>query len=254
MWLPRGCLEDARTLAEAVSNISSEAGRSGIEIVVADERAAGTPVELAFTATLRPEQEAALETVLAHDTGVLVAPPGFGKTVTAAAITTARVTSTLVLVHRKDLQRQWRTRLMTFLGLGPKAIGVLGGGKATLIGQLDVAVVQALVRHDDPGALVAGYGQVIVDECHHEEASSIGARHQTERRRAGRLGNHMRAVFAKATAVKGSPCGKRRLANTYESRASSFVRRASALSRSVVAARRSSACAVVVPRAVASST
>ena len=175
VWLPRGCLEDARTLVAAVSNTASAAGRSGIEIVVADERAVGTPIELAFAGTLRPEQETALETVLAHDTGVLVAPPGFGKTVTAAAVIAARATSTLVLVHRKDLLRQWRAQLATFLGLGPKAIGVLGGGKATLTGRVDVAVVQALVRHDDPGALVAGYGQVIIDECHHAGAQSIDA-------------------------------------------------------------------------------
>ena len=175
VWLPRGCLEDARTLVETVSGGSSETARPRVELVVADERSPGTPVEHVFTGTLRPEQESARETVLAHDTGVLVAPPGFGKTVTAAAIIATRGTSTLVLVHRKDLLRQWRARLATFLGLVPKAIGVFGGGKATLTGRVDVAVVQALARHEDPGALVADYGQVIVDECHHAGAASIDA-------------------------------------------------------------------------------
>src|SRR5205823_4355429 len=41
-------------------------------------------------------------------------------------------------------------------------------------GRLDVAMIQSLVRKDSVADLVAGYGQVIVDECHHLPAVQFG--------------------------------------------------------------------------------
>src|SRR5262249_33101338 len=40
-------------------------------------------------------------------------------------------------------------------------------------GHLDVAMVQSLVRGDEVDDLVAHYGHVIVDECHHVPAVSV---------------------------------------------------------------------------------
>jgi superfamily II DNA or RNA helicase len=46
--------------------------------------------------------------MLAHDTGVLAATTGFGKTVIAAWLIARRGTNTLVLVHRRQLlDRRW---------------------------------------------------------------------------------------------------------------------------------------------------
>ena len=93
-------------------------------LAIDDERGVGTPIDVVFTGTLRTDKDAALRAALSHETGVLVAPPGFGKTVTVIA---ARATSALVLVHRMDMLRQWRDRLTACLGLDPKAVGVLSG-------------------------------------------------------------------------------------------------------------------------------
>ena len=49
-------------------------------------------------------------------------------------------------------------------------IGQLGGGKSSLNGIIDIAIMQSLVNEDDVKALVRDYGQIIVDECHHVSA------------------------------------------------------------------------------------
>jgi superfamily II DNA or RNA helicase len=68
---------------------------------------------------------------------------------------------------------QWRERLALFLGLSGKEIGQIGGGKTTKTGCLDVAVIQSLIRKGEVKDIVAEYGQVIVDECHHVSAFSF---------------------------------------------------------------------------------
>ncbi len=161
--LPRGCLEPVQTLL----------GEQGIGWDLVDECQNGSPLELSFTGQLRADQEAAVEAMLRHDIGVLQAPTAFGKTVVAAAILARRGVNTVVLVHRAELQRQWQERLQTFLNAPPEAIGSIGGGKAKPTGRVDIAVMQSLVRKGEVNPVVQGYGQVIVDECHHIAAASF---------------------------------------------------------------------------------
>lgn len=51
--------------------------------------------------------------------------------------------------------------------------GQLGGGRTKLRGTVDVISLQTLTRRDDIGALTAGYGLVIADECHHVPAAAF---------------------------------------------------------------------------------
>ncbi|MBM5792174.1 MAG: DEAD/DEAH box helicase [Cyanobacteria bacterium M_surface_7_m2_037] len=163
--LPRGCLEPVQTLLQ----------EQGISFDLVDERQHGSPLELVFTGQLRDDQETAVDAMLRHDIGVLQAPTAFGKTVVAAAILARRRVNSLVLVHRAELLRQWQERLQAFLDVAPEAIGCIGGGKAKPTGQLDIAVMQSLVRKGEVNPVVQGYGQVIVDECHHIAAASFEA-------------------------------------------------------------------------------
>jgi len=53
------------------------------------------------------------------------------------------------------------------------AIGMIGGGRRKPKGQVDVALIQSLVRHGEVTDLVADYGHLVVDECHHLSAASF---------------------------------------------------------------------------------
>jgi superfamily II DNA or RNA helicase/very-short-patch-repair endonuclease len=122
---------------------------------------------------LRPDQQVAAKAMLEHDTGVLAATTAFGKTVLAAWLIAQRRVNTLVLVHRQQLLEQWIERLSAFLGMSPKTIGRIGGGKRKITGALDVALMQSLARKGVVDDLVADYGHLVVDECHHLSAHSF---------------------------------------------------------------------------------
>lgn len=103
-------------------------------------------------------------------TGVLSAPSAFGKTVVGARLIAERQVNTLVLVHRKQLLDQWRASLSAFLGMDEQSVGQIAGGKNRPTGLIDVAMLQSLQRKGVVADIVADYGQVIVDECHHVSA------------------------------------------------------------------------------------
>lgn len=163
--LPRGCLE------EIVDLVSSHGAVADLE----DHRELGTPLPagVSFQGELRRPQSKAFDALVACDNGVLAATTAFGKTVVAAALIAHRARSTLILVHRRELLNQWVERLRSFLSVDPRQIGVIGGGKRKPTGIIDVALIQSLVRKGEVTDLVAGYGHLIVDECHHLSATSF---------------------------------------------------------------------------------
>lgn len=94
-----------------------------------------------------------------------------------------RKTNTLILVHTQNLMTQWQKALSQFLMLNINMlektkgrrkqnlpIGVIGAGKNTLNGVVDVAVMQSLVTGGEVKEFVRDYGMIIVDECHHVSA------------------------------------------------------------------------------------
>lgn len=159
--LPRGVLPAVESLVR----------KAGGKIEIEDKRPITNDCEFDFHGELSAGQKIAVDAMLEHDDGVLLAPPGAGKTVMGCAVIARRNVSTLILVHRKPLREQWRSRLQQFLGLEKDEIGVLGDeSKGVVIG-----MVQTLAKSPCPEALFAPFSQVIIDECHHVPAASFEA-------------------------------------------------------------------------------
>jgi len=158
--LPRGCLAEVTEFLEGLK----------VKVVVHDERNAGARIDAVFHGSLRQAQEDAVAKVLQHDDGLICAPTAFGKTAVASWLIAKRGVNALVIVHRQQLLDQWRQRLAMFLNMPIAQIGQVGGGKTKRTGVIDVSLIQSLHREMEVKEFVAGYGHVVVDECHHLSA------------------------------------------------------------------------------------
>ena len=161
--LPRGCMEKIKEICE----------KSNVKLIIKDKREQGTEVDYKFNGKLNRKQEKAKNDLISHETGVLCATTGFGKTVIGAKIISELKTNTLVIVNRNNLLDQWKERLSYFLDINKKEIGQCGASKEILNGKLDVASFQSLFKKDNLEELIKNYGLVIVDECHHVAAFSF---------------------------------------------------------------------------------
>lgn len=171
--LPRGCEEALCDLLDKYQT----------EYKFVDKTNYGMKISVEFNGELRDEQMPAAEAMLQHNIGVLSATTAFGKTVIASYLIGERKTNTLILVHTQSLMTQWQKALSQFLKFNIKTpekakgrrkqnspIGVIGAGKNTLNGVVDIAVMQSLIAGDEIKTLVRDYGMIIVDECHHVSA------------------------------------------------------------------------------------
>jgi superfamily II DNA or RNA helicase len=163
LLLPRGVLDGAVRILRS----------AGADVSVLDERGRLKRMRVEFSGTLTHDQKDAVQALGRYEFGVLVAPPGAGKTVVACALLALRKTPTLILVHRQPLVEQWRSRLTEFLNVTDEEIGSVSGTKKRATGKVDIAMLQTLGRAHGLGEVLPHYGQVIVDECHHIPALSF---------------------------------------------------------------------------------
>jgi len=163
--LPRGCLDDVAGLLNELN----------IQVIIQDKQFSGEKIDIKFNGRLYPEQKKAAKTLLKHNYGILAATTAFGKTVIAGYIMAKRQVNTLVLVHRRQLQEQWKARIEQFLNIDRKQIGQIGTGKHKPTGKIDIAIIQSLSKKGKVNDIVANYGNLIIDECHHISAPSFEA-------------------------------------------------------------------------------
>jgi superfamily II DNA or RNA helicase len=158
--IPRGCLSEIEELFKTHS----------VKIDMKDERYEGKEIDVSFHGKLNSSQYEASQSLLSHENDILVAPPGFGKTIVGTYLISVRKKNTLILVHRSPLLEQWQSRLASLLNISMNEIGVIGGGKNKPTGIIDIAMFQSLFQKGVVNDMVSQYGHVIVDECHHVSA------------------------------------------------------------------------------------
>jgi len=89
----------------------------------------GASLDIDLTLELRPYQHDWVQRFVETKAGVLVGPPGSGKTVAAMGIVRRVGGETLVLVPSRELARQWRDELLAHTTLTEGQVGEYHGGK-----------------------------------------------------------------------------------------------------------------------------
>ena len=128
-------------------------------------------VQFGFDGLLKDAQKQAVETILARRFGTIQSPTGSGKTVMGLWCIAQRKQPALVIVHTTALLKQWIERAVQFLGIPEREIGIIGQGNRIVGPRLTIALVQTLRKC--AAGVAPKIGHVIVDECHHQAASTF---------------------------------------------------------------------------------
>jgi superfamily II DNA or RNA helicase len=111
-----------------------------------DQRKQLNKVGFSSTIQLLKHQFHPVETTTKKDFGIIVAPPGSGKTIIGLKIIEHKQQPALILTHRKQIADQWTDRIETIFGIPKKEIGKIGQGKMKIGKQITVALIQPLVN------------------------------------------------------------------------------------------------------------
>ncbi|MCK8058429.1 MULTISPECIES: DEAD/DEAH box helicase family protein [unclassified Fusibacter] len=132
------------------SNLVDSLSSAEVKYTLVNERNDGREIKVVFKGQLTDHQSEAFEELSKHQDGVLSATTGFGKTVIGAK-----------LIAEKPRKNS-------------SIIGQLGGGKKTIHGIVDIAIMQSMFEKDKSvKQMINQYGLILVDECHHISATNF---------------------------------------------------------------------------------
>jgi len=119
-------------------------------------------------------QSAAVEAMFENEQGLIIRPPGTGKTQIALKFAADVETKVLVITHTKDILDQWVD--YTRAAVPDARVGIIQGTKER-VGDITIASVQTLRKFisEKPKSWWAQFGCVILDEAHHASAASFEA-------------------------------------------------------------------------------
>jgi len=141
-----------------------------IPFEINDERTKLKNIKFETDFKLFDYQKEAVDKIIESENGLLVAPPGSGKTIMGMEIISQLKQPTLILVHKKQIFNQWLERIEGFLNIPRKDIGQFISAKKEIGNKVTVAMIQTLNRLESLEELRDKFGLVIVDECHHMPA------------------------------------------------------------------------------------
>ncbi len=163
IFLPRGFLSD---LTEFLTENS-------IEYRILDERKGIDTLSISSNIKLYPYQEKVIQAVEKRDNGIIVAPPGSGKTIMALKIIEGKSLPALIIVHRRELLDQWKERIITSFWYSKEEIWQIGWGKNIIWKCITIAMIQGLSKMKNIAEISEKFGTIIVDECHHIPAKTF---------------------------------------------------------------------------------
>lgn len=170
LYLPRGCYDDLLLILKTLK----------VNYNVIDNTNCGKPIDVEFNGVLKPAQLIAVNKMLEKNNGILIGPPGFGKTVSACALISKLKVNTLTLVHTKNLLDQWKEKLNKFLKINYEPvnneyIGICKSTKNKATFKIDVATIQSFDDSKESYEILSKYGLIIQDEVHHLGAPNYEA-------------------------------------------------------------------------------
>ena len=117
-------------------------------------------------------QKEAVEELLKVKNGILVAPPGYGKTETAVFFMKQMSVKTLWIAHTKDLIKQAEDRLKKYYNF---KVGTITEGKNN-IQDITFATIQTLDKFTKE--IKNSFDLIILDECHHYTSAGLSQKSQ----------------------------------------------------------------------------
>ncbi len=168
--IPRGLLEEVIKKCKAAD----------IDYELEDQRQKGRSIRVSFQGELRMQQDLSAQRLLSYENGILSAATAFGKTVVCSYLIAQRRVNTLILLESTDLISQWEDELNRFLRIDEEVpeyrtktgrvkkrdsvIGTLKGGRDTLTGIVDIAMIGSLYKKGNFHERINDYGMVIMDD------------------------------------------------------------------------------------------
>lgn len=116
-------------------------------------------------------QRECVDVMFQEEQGLIIRPPGTGKTEIGCAFAAKCGTRTLVLVHTEDILQQWIARVEDVIPELKGKVGIIRG-QTVKIGHITIATVQTLQRYAQDRKWWKQWGCVIADEAHHVAAPS----------------------------------------------------------------------------------
>ncbi|MFB6354337.1 MAG: DEAD/DEAH box helicase, partial [Halobacteriales archaeon] len=158
---------EAWVAEESVSTVKRTLYDAGYPVADDRELEAGEPLDVALVPELRDYQQDWVDRFLDRKAGVLVGPPGSGKTVAALGVVAAIGGETLILVPGRELAAQWSTAVVEQTSLTEDQVGEYHGGEKE-IRPVTIATYRTagMDRHRRLFE-EREWGLIVYDEVHH---------------------------------------------------------------------------------------